>query len=282
MASEEPTAEASAGSPALDSEEVLFNEYGVTVTHSMLIVGNNRWPTADLRVAQTYKEGRVYVLRLSSVYHRNIKACWSNDLTKIKRIEQAVRQSRAINNPDADVTHLAARLEADDYVGLPTATLAELRRKSVRDFLVNGAIAVVGILLTANSYVTADANGGKYFVFFGAILFGGYRALQALERYGKASAALAADTNVSMAKTLAAPVVDGLRAIDAAIDRIGASSDPDGGRAPTPNNQTHESGARGAGPQARGPEAAGRYCGRCGAPQARPGDRFCRSCGDEL
>jgi hypothetical protein len=270
-----------------DTDDILLDDFGVTVTRSVLVVGGHSYQIGDIRRAHTHKEGRQYVLRLDGRNHRDVKVCWSDDLGKIKKIEAAVRQAAAATNPNAEADSNSAQLEAGDFVGLPRPLLEHVRSSSVRDVLVHGAIASAGVVLTATSYTSADPNGGKYVVFFGAILFGGYRALQALDRYLRSTAALSVRTSVPGAlATVASNLVDRLRTVDRELNGVGAPSASRGSgnqesfrTAPPPVDPTEVP----LNPADSDAAADVRYCGRCGAIRAQPRDRYCsRRCGDEL
>lgn len=66
---------------------------------------------------------------------------------------------------------------------LPPNVRADLRSQALRRVFINGAIAVVGMVASYVSYNSATHAGGTYFLWWGAILFGGYRAIEALSRY---------------------------------------------------------------------------------------------------
>src|SRR5687767_6082345 len=66
-------------------------------------------------------------------------------------------------------------------------TRDHIRSRAQRAMLISGAIAGVGGALTLWSYQSA-AQGGTYVLFWGAILFGGYRFMKAMEMRDQADA----------------------------------------------------------------------------------------------
>ena len=68
---------------------------------------------------------------------------------------------------------------------------AVIRRKARNSALINGAICVLGLVITLGTLSSASKSGGSYFVFWGAIVFGLYGCIRAIIRFARADSVAA-------------------------------------------------------------------------------------------
>lgn len=149
------------------------------------------------------------------------------------------------------------------------STLRDVHRTARNDALVNGAIALAGVLLAIVGYF-AMVPWPVYLVFAALIVFGMYRAWQTAPVWSAVSAELG-----QRARRPAAAVVDRYASGDGAHRRANGK----------PTNGATQRERRPVATLTRDEQSEPRttkFCGACGAERVRESDQFCRSCGATL
>lgn len=149
------------------------------------------------------------------------------------------------------------------------STLREMHRRARNGALLNGAIAVAGVLLAIVGYF-AQVPWPVYIVFAAVILFGLYRAWETAPVWSSVSAELDQRER---------------RPAAAVVDRYAVGNGSPRGSNGKPHDGATQRERQAVATQVRehaDEPRSTKFCGACGAARVRESDQFCRSCGASL